>query len=178
MAANGSFKSLDLGATGRHAAAQIARQRNAQGLSYVALSNRLEDLGWPLPVLALRRIEAGARRVTVDDLFALAVALGVSPVELVTGESENTPAGTGVPPGVTTDEVLAWARNETGLSTDERLDYWSHAADRAMAEIEEWQQFEATAKNGAARKLAGDRVRKLEDQLAVAVKRLEDLNDG
>lgn len=64
-------------------AANVARIRDAQRLTYVDLSKRLTDLGRPIAVLGLRRIERGERRVDADDLLALAVALGVPPVDLV-----------------------------------------------------------------------------------------------
>ena len=51
---------------------------------YKGLSDKLETVcGRKLPVLALRRIESGARRVDVDDLVALAMVFGVSPVRLL-----------------------------------------------------------------------------------------------
>lgn len=61
--------------------ANIKRVRG--GMQYKELSERLGDLGNPIPPLGLRRIENGERRVTVDDLCALAVALDVSPLTLL-----------------------------------------------------------------------------------------------
>lgn len=52
--------------------------RRERGLSTYALSEKLADIGWSLHPTALTRIEAGERRVDVDDLAALAVALDVS----------------------------------------------------------------------------------------------------
>lgn len=42
------------------------------------LSERVAALGRPIPPLGISRVEAGTRRVDVDDLVALALALGVS----------------------------------------------------------------------------------------------------
>lgn len=61
----------------------IRRIREGQKLTYVELADRLTKIGRPIPVLGLRRIEKGERRVDVDDLLALAVALGVMPVDLL-----------------------------------------------------------------------------------------------
>jgi transcriptional regulator with XRE-family HTH domain len=72
-----------LGATGETVRANIQRLRDDQNLGYTKLSRILEELGRPIPELGLRRIEAGDRRVDVDDLLALAAALGVSPVTLL-----------------------------------------------------------------------------------------------
>jgi transcriptional regulator with XRE-family HTH domain len=61
----------------------LRRYRELRGLSHGELSERLAGLGRPIPPQGLRRIERGDRRVDVDDLIALARALGVAPVMLV-----------------------------------------------------------------------------------------------
>ena len=73
----------DLGPTGEHVAQTVGKFREARNLGYAALSRRLAALGRKIPPLALRRIEAGERRVDVDDLVALAVALDVTPLALL-----------------------------------------------------------------------------------------------
>jgi hypothetical protein len=67
------------------AAQQIAKNLNRiRGkMTFAELSNRLAEVGRPIPVLGLRRIEQGERRVDVDDLVALAKALRVHPIQLV-----------------------------------------------------------------------------------------------
>ena len=175
----GSFKELELGPTGRHVAAQVRRWRSARGLSYAALATRLAELGWSIPILGLRRIEAGARRVSVDDLLALAVALEISPFRLLApGDPGDAVSATAIEGDLVAAEVLAWTRDESGLSRAERLDYWIHQSRRLMDELEEWDRFEADAKNSAARKLASDRRQDLEAQMALAVRRVQDLGDG
>ncbi|WP_210417106.1 hypothetical protein [Citricoccus sp. SGAir0253] len=52
-------------------------------MQYKQLSEKLAEIGRPIPPLGLRRIEDGERRVDVDDLMALAVALDVNPVALL-----------------------------------------------------------------------------------------------
>jgi len=52
-------------------------------MTYTELAARLADLGCPIPVLGLRRIEQRKRRVDVDELAALARALGTSPLALL-----------------------------------------------------------------------------------------------
>ena len=59
----------------------VARLRG--GMQYKQLSEKLAALGRPIPTLGLRRIEDGERRVDVDDLMALAVALNVNPAALL-----------------------------------------------------------------------------------------------
>lgn len=67
-----------LGPTGETLRQNVKRIRDSRRLTYVELSNRLAEIGRPIPVLGLRRIEAGERRVDVDDLVALARVLGVN----------------------------------------------------------------------------------------------------
>ncbi len=53
-------------------------------MSYAQLSDKLQtDAQWSINPVGIRRIENGERRVTPDDLTALAVALKVSPVTLL-----------------------------------------------------------------------------------------------
>lgn len=96
-----------LGATGETVLANIRRIRaDVLGIAVTELSRRLGELGRPIPPLGIRRIESGDRRVDVDDLMSLAVALGVSPITLLmpesasaedavtfTGRDEQVPAG-------------------------------------------------------------------------------------
>ncbi|MEV4708869.1 helix-turn-helix transcriptional regulator [Actinoplanes sp. NPDC049316] len=71
------------GALSDQVAAAIARIRNQRRMPYTELSTRLEAIGRPIPVLGLRRIEKGERRVDVDELAALARALGVPAISLI-----------------------------------------------------------------------------------------------
>jgi transcriptional regulator with XRE-family HTH domain len=72
-----------LGAVGREVKANVERLRKGQQLTYVALAERTRQAGRPIPVLGLRRIEAGERRVDVDDLAVPAAAFGVRPEQLL-----------------------------------------------------------------------------------------------
>ncbi|MFM9723729.1 helix-turn-helix domain-containing protein [Streptomyces scabiei] len=81
---------IELASTGRTVAANVKRLREAQRLTLRSLSARLKEMGRPLSADALNKIENGAsdeprqvRRVDVDDLAALAVALGVHPAALL-----------------------------------------------------------------------------------------------
>lgn len=69
-------------------------------MQYKELAERLVQIGRPIPALGLRRIEAGERRVDADDLVALAIAFGVSPLTLLLpadGAYELASPMTGVP---------------------------------------------------------------------------------
>lgn len=74
---------MDLGPVGQHAAANVKALREKRRLTYADLSRILDDLGRPIPPLGLRRIEAGGRRIDLDDLAALALALEVSPLAIL-----------------------------------------------------------------------------------------------
>lgn len=62
----------------------ISKARADAGLSAVQLSARIKELGLP-PIhrVALGKMEAGERDVTVAELATLARALGVPPIELI-----------------------------------------------------------------------------------------------
>lgn len=92
--------------------------REAQRLPYTELSERLTSLGRPIPVLGLRRIERGERRVDVDDLVALGRALGVPPLLLLLPvgtepEVEVLPAQT-----LRTWDAALWFAGETEFPGD------------------------------------------------------------
>lgn len=76
-----------VGAAGLVVAENVRRFRSARGggagVSYAELSRWLADRGHDIPPLGLRRIEAGKRKVSVDDLIALADVLSVSPLALL-----------------------------------------------------------------------------------------------
>lgn len=72
-----------LGHTGETVRRNIRWIRDDRGISGAELSQTVGRLGRPIPLLGIQRIEAGTRRVDVDDLMAIAVALGVSPSSLL-----------------------------------------------------------------------------------------------
>lgn len=89
--------------------ANIKRIREGQKITYVELSERLDERGRLIPVLGLRRIERGERKVDVDDLLALADALNVAPVDLLVPDDLADDAPYGITPTVTTTAVRARA---------------------------------------------------------------------
>lgn len=98
----------NLGPIGEQVAENVRRLRGA--MSYRELSERLEALGRPIPVLGLSRIESKARRVDADDLVALALALDVTPVRLLlppqTSEAGDEPVQ--LTPEVARGWTAAW----------------------------------------------------------------------
>lgn len=96
-----------LGPVGEALKGNLRRIREAQRLTYVELSDRLSDVGRPIPVLGLRRIERGERRVDIDDLVALAVVLATSPVDLLVPGEAPDDEEYGITPEVTSTAAVA-----------------------------------------------------------------------
>jgi transcriptional regulator with XRE-family HTH domain len=71
------------GATAQTVSENVARLREKRNLGLRGLAKKLGDAGRPLTHSAVDQIEKGKRRVDVDDLVALAVALDVSPATLL-----------------------------------------------------------------------------------------------
>ncbi|MFL0292981.1 helix-turn-helix domain-containing protein [Mycobacterium sp. SMC-18] len=94
----------DTGETAEAVKNNIKRLREAQNLTWTQLSARLDALDWTLTAVAIKNIEAGNRRVNVDDLAFLAAALGVSPVTLLM-------------PWVAADEIVTAAGAEFKAAT-------------------------------------------------------------
>lgn len=112
------------GRVGQVLAQQLRRVRESRHVTYTDLVKRLDDLGHPIPILGLRRIERGERRVDVDDLVALARALRVPPVLLLFPVDAEGPLVELVPGGFADpNAALAWFTGEGrmphGLSDEE-----------------------------------------------------------
>jgi transcriptional regulator with XRE-family HTH domain len=71
-------RKVEPGPTSRHVAANVKRLRGARGFSLVELSKQLARIGRPILPSGLNKIEQRHRSVDVDDLMALALALGVN----------------------------------------------------------------------------------------------------
>lgn len=73
----------EIDTTGRTVASNVARLRRARDLSLELLSRSLGELGRPISVSGLSKLEHGDRKVDADDLVALAIALNVSPLAIL-----------------------------------------------------------------------------------------------
>ncbi|OBC02686.1 helix-turn-helix domain-containing protein [Gordonia sp. 852002-50395_SCH5434458] len=76
-------KKIEIDDTGRTVSLNVTIHRATRGMTVAELAERVSALGRPLTRQAVSEIEAGRRRVDVDDLVVLAVALGVSPSTLL-----------------------------------------------------------------------------------------------
>ncbi|MEV6061838.1 helix-turn-helix transcriptional regulator [Nocardia asteroides] len=80
---------VELGKTGETVRENVARLRRGQGLSLSELADRLAATDRPLSRNMISEIERGARRADVDDLAALAYALGVNPNALLMPHTDS-----------------------------------------------------------------------------------------
>ncbi|MEU6621335.1 helix-turn-helix transcriptional regulator [Streptomyces litmocidini] len=76
---------LAIGPAGHAAAHAIERTRTARGYSQRQLAACVTALGRPMTFTALSRIERTVRRCDIDDLVAIATALGIAPQALLAG---------------------------------------------------------------------------------------------
>jgi transcriptional regulator with XRE-family HTH domain len=101
------------GPTGDTVRQNISRIRKESGITSERLVQAMGELGYNMPRTAISEIENGGRRVSVDDLMALAVALNVNPNALLlphySGDVEMGHELTAVPDTVTGEEAWAWA---------------------------------------------------------------------
>jgi transcriptional regulator with XRE-family HTH domain len=105
--------------TGETVRANIKRLRKTQGLTLRDLSDRLEQAVRPMGHNTISEIERGARRVDVDDLMALAAALGVSPVVLLMPPTNDADETTDTTVGeVSGLRLWRWLTAEQPLSGD------------------------------------------------------------
>lgn len=126
-----------MGPTGDTVRQNVARYRKGLNLTYAQLARDLEERGHPIPPLGLRRIEAGERRVDVDDLTALALALDVNPNALLMPPVD----GSQVPCGLTgytlrdslsTRDAWRWARSVISLTSEPVETWYNHPDGRRI----------------------------------------------
>lgn len=115
----------------------IADMRTAADLTYAEMSRQLEAAGREIPPLGLRRLEAGDRKVDVDDLFAIAFVLDVSPMRLLLpGVQSSAIAGEATGVGKhSTEDLWVWALGyqRPGQSPAESRDYLRRSSPRFVA---------------------------------------------
>jgi transcriptional regulator with XRE-family HTH domain len=108
----------EVGATGEAVARNVKRLREAANLTYTEVSKALAGVDRPMSPLAVRRIEEMERRVDVDDLLALAIVLGVTPISLLypgAKEGAESVTATGLKSTVSAEHLWEWMRAEIPL---------------------------------------------------------------
>lgn len=96
------------GPTARTVAGNVRRVRELRGKTIYELAAELKQLGRPIAPSAVAKIERGERQVTVDDLAALSIALGVSPSALMLPQVDDPKARIEVTGAGTVPADIAW----------------------------------------------------------------------
>ena len=113
------------GPTARDVGLNLKRVRQERSLTQEQVSRRLDGTGHSIGPAAVGKIETGDRRVEVDDLMALAVALDVSPLSLLLPWSwypDQPQAVTGLHTKPTAERIWMWAIGSEPLFADADAD--------------------------------------------------------
>lgn len=103
-------KMPDVGPIGQNLIRAVEELREKRGLSWRKLSAILGDeTGRPIFPLGLSRLAKGERRVDVDELVALSVALGVNPSALLLPRDTGGDDLVDLAPKVSARAWIAWA---------------------------------------------------------------------
>ena len=111
------------GITNTHVAQNIRAARQAIGMDLRTMSEGLKAAGRKLSTSGISKLEAGDRRVDVDDLTVIAHLLRTTPAALLTPPDEQTTL-TGVPEGYEPEEIDRWMRGELVLTDEGLFNYW------------------------------------------------------
>ena len=83
LASEARIRGNDLGPAGSYLAMRVRDVRVANGLKQRDLADRMTEAGQRIQQTGIAKIEAGLRRVEVDDLMALSAALEVPVTDLL-----------------------------------------------------------------------------------------------
>ncbi|MDS2171456.1 helix-turn-helix transcriptional regulator [Nesterenkonia sp. CL21] len=111
------------GITNTHVATNIRTARQAIGMDLRTLSDGMAQAGRKLSPSGISKLEAGDRRVDVDDLTVIAYLLRTTPAALLTPPDEQTTL-TGVPDDYEPEEIDRWMRGELVLTDEGLFNYW------------------------------------------------------
>lgn len=154
----------ELGPTARTVAANLKRLRSARGLTQAQLADALARLGHPVPAASVGKMELRLRRIEVDDLLALSLALKVSPLALLLPDPRRSSEGVEVTgrDDLSALQLWEWAVGGAALPDDDghvetsaiTLPWWlSVLADDRTANMdpsarESWQAFMESEREG------------------------------
>jgi transcriptional regulator with XRE-family HTH domain len=92
-----AVRTIELGDVGEYVAEAVGMLRRRRGWDQPTLARHVTEAGRAMTASVVGKVEAGTRRVDVDDLVALAVALEVKPERLLLaagGDPEEPQAST------------------------------------------------------------------------------------
>jgi hypothetical protein len=117
-------REISPGPTGQRVAENVATLRESLGYTKTELGRLLADLGRPMTLDVLTKLESQHRRVDPDDLVALAVALRVTPNRLLlTGKAGTTEVQLTPARAAPARDAWAWACGEKQLQPDDGEPY-------------------------------------------------------
>ncbi|MEV7600047.1 helix-turn-helix transcriptional regulator [Kitasatospora sp. NPDC089797] len=169
------------GPTAGRVAENVERIRKARQLHQKDLSARLREVGRPMLPTVVSKIERGERRVDVDDLVALALALNVSPTTLLLPPtSSDTPVALTECVSVASRTAWQWAEGQRTAMELERadgVDLAGPGADPAISQDAYEREQEFARQQAAYRALAQpEERRRAEDHSAIRmIRNLEDV---
>jgi transcriptional regulator with XRE-family HTH domain len=120
---------------------EAARKLHTPQLSQAGLSRLLNERGVRMHQSVIARLESGERRVTVDDLLALAAALRVSPLYLLSGSFTNEVVPVTPNDPASPAKTRYWLRGELPLSADDSDTYFELVPDEERL-ARQWRGFE------------------------------------
>ncbi|PPF41331.1 XRE family transcriptional regulator [Rathayibacter sp. AY1A2] len=116
MESSGRVRGNASGPTSDVVGENVARIRQLRHLKQADLAELVAELGRKIPTASIGKIELGLRRVEVDDLMVLALALGVSPLSLLLPDTRRPEENVQISgANGRADVVWRWALGEIDL---------------------------------------------------------------
>jgi transcriptional regulator with XRE-family HTH domain len=102
---------------------RLVEARKALGYTQAGLAERLTEIGTPMHETAVARIESGKRRVTLDDVIAIAAAMDVSPLFLFSPLEHDARIRLAATIDCTAADLWAWVRGTQPLDAANARSY-------------------------------------------------------
>jgi transcriptional regulator with XRE-family HTH domain len=121
-------------------AEEILRLRRRREWTQQAFAERLSELGMPMDRSVIAKIETKKRQVSIDELFAIAAALEVSPMSLVIPHAGASQDPYSVVPSYDSpiESVISWWQGASGLTELDGKEVTQHDSrffDEALCDI-------------------------------------------
>ncbi len=100
---------------------RVRAVRSRQRWSLAQLAERMGELGYPMDVSTIGKIERGQRGVSIDDVFALALALEVAVIHLCVPLSDDDRLAVTETRAMHPQLARRWARGFDPLDADRRI---------------------------------------------------------
>ena len=124
---------------------RLKQVRQRRGWTQAQLSRRLSELDYPIDRVTLSKIERGGERaqnVKLQELLAIAYALGVPPVQMMFPyEDETRVRVIGKQPPAPADDVRGWIAGQWPLyADDDKATYYLERPPQLLSATLEWMQ--------------------------------------